>query len=246
MWVPLVTSAASAPVAEPPAAAFEAAYARLAVQRVALGAPPAQLDDLPIVEVPPGREAAGTRFAVMLSGDGGWAGIDKGIAAALVKQDVPVVGFDSLRYFWTVRTPQGLALDLDRLIRYYAAHWRRSEVILIGYSQGADVLPFALNRLPAKTRASVRLAALLGPGQKASFEFHVTNWIGASGERPIAPEAQRLSSSTTLCIYGSDERDSLCPLLAPEHAQILALPGGHHFGGDYDALATRILSAAPR
>ena len=128
----------------------------------------------------------------------------------------------------------------------YAARWRRSEVILIGYSQGADVLPFALNRLSTQTRASVRLAALLGPGQKASFEFHVTNWIGTSGERPIAPEAQRLSASTTLCIYGTDERDSLCPLLAPEHAQTLALPGGHHFGGDYDALAMRILNAAPR
>jgi len=102
---------------------------------------------------------------------------------------VPVAGFDSLRYFWGPRTPEELAADLDRVIRYYAAHWSRSEVLLVGYSQGADVLPFALNRLPAATRAKVRLTALLGPGQKASFEFHLTNWIGPSGDRPIAPEA---------------------------------------------------------
>ncbi|WP_428421512.1 virulence factor family protein [Methylibium sp.] len=242
-WTPLPQgTAAAAEGGMPPG--FEAAYARLAAHRASLGAPPAQLADLPIVELP--SSAAGTRFAVLLSGDGGWAGIDKGIAAALVKQGVPVAGFDSLRYFWTARTPEGLAADLDRLIRYYAARWQRSEVLLIGYSQGADVLPFAVNRLPARTRAGVRLTALLGPGQKASFEFHVTNWIGASGERPIAPEAQRLSASATLCIYGTDERDSLCPQLAPRHARTLALPGGHHFGGDYDALAARILESVPR
>lgn len=244
-WEPLP------PAATAGTAGFDAAYARLAAHRVSLGAPPAQLADLPIVEVP-ATAAAGSdagnarRFAVLLSGDGGWAGIDKSIAAALAKQGVPVAGFDSLRYFWSARTPEGLAADLDRLIRYYAARWQRSEVLLIGYSQGADVLPFAINRLPARTRASVQLTALLGLGQKAAFEFHVTHWIGASGDRPIAPEAQKLSAAGTLCIHGSDERDSLCPQLAPKHVRSLALPGGHHFGGDYDALAGRILEAVPR
>lgn len=246
-WVPLPSGATAG--SEGPTG-FDAAYARLAAYRVSLGAPPAQLAHLPIVEVPATAAAGGDagnarRFAVLLSGDGGWAGIDKSIAAALAKQGVPVAGFDSLRYFWSARTPEGLAADLDRLIRYYAARWQRSEVLLIGYSQGADVLPFAINRLPARTRASVRLTALLGLGQKAAFEFHVTHWIGASGDRPIAPEAQKLSAANTLCIHGSDERDSLCPQLAPKHVRALALPGGHHFGGDYDALAGRILEAVP-
>jgi len=246
--------AASVPGAKPTPVAsaanretFEAAYERLAAERVALEAPPAQLADLPIVEVPttaPPAAADTQRFAVLLSGDGGWAGIDKAIAASFAKQGIPVAGFDSLRYFWTARTPEGLASDLDRVIRYYAARWKRREVILIGYSQGADVLPFAINRLGGKTRASVKLAALLGLGQKASFEFHVTNWIGPSGDKPIAPEARRLAAANTLCVYGADERDSLCPSLAPQHARLLALPGGHHFGGDYDALAARIREAA--
>ncbi|CAN5802033.1 virulence factor family protein [soil metagenome] len=227
-------------------AAFSKAYARLAVKQAPLGPPPAQLADLPIVEAPVAANVPGSRFAVFISGDGGWAGLDKGIAAALVAQGVPVAGFDSLRYFWTARTPEGLATDLDRVIRYYAARWRRSDVILIGYSQGADVLPFAFNRLPASTRANVRLTALLGPGQKASFEFHVSNWIGPSGDRPIAPEAKKLSAATTLCIYGVSERDSLCPELTPRNARALALTGGHHFGGEYDVLAGRILEAMPR
>jgi len=38
------------------------------------------------------------------------------------------------------------------MIRYYLAHLAKKRVLLIGYSQGADVLPFAVNRLPAATR----------------------------------------------------------------------------------------------
>lgn len=231
--------------AEPAAAgsAFDAAYAKLAVRQAAPPPPPAQLADLPLIEPP--TPGPGKRFAVLLSGDGGWAAIDKGLAAALLAQNVPVVGLDSLRYFWSARTPDGLAADLDRVIRHYAARWKRPEVILIGFSQGADVLPFAINRLPPATRASVRLSALLGLGQKASFEFHLANWIGPSGDKPIAPEARRLAAAETLCIYGSEERDSLCPQLAPLHVRALTLPGGHHFGGDYAAIAGKILEAVP-
>ena len=233
----------AAPSADP-SAAFAQAYREAARPQVALGAPPAQLADLPIVEVP--VSGKGKRFAVLLSGDGGWAGIDKSLGNAFAAQGVPVAGFDSLRYFWSARKPDELAADLDRVIRYYAARWGRSEVLLVGYSQGADVLPFAINRLPRATRASVRLTALLGPGQKASFEFHVTNWIGPSGDLPIAPEALKLSAASTLCIYGLEEKDSLCPQLAPAHARVMPLAGGHHFSGEYDALAARILEAMPR
>jgi type IV secretory pathway VirJ component len=231
------------------ASSIEAAYAKLAVKQAAPPPPPSQLGNLPIVEVPVPDQAGaepGRRFAVLLSGDGGWAGIDKGIAAALVAKGIPVAGFDSLRYFWSARTPEGLAADLDRIIRYYAARWKRSEVLLIGFSQGADVLPFAINRLAPDTRASVRYTALLALGQKASFEFHFANWIGPGGDKPIAPEASKLSAAATLCIYGSDERDSLCPTLAPAHVRALPLAGGHHFSGNYDVLAARILDAAPR
>lgn len=218
---------------------FQAAYETLAAKEKGLDPPPAQLADLPVIELP--VPTPGQRMVVLLSGDGGWAAIDKGIAGGLVHQGLPVVGIDSLRYFWARRTPEGLAADLDRVIRYYADKWRRSDIILIGYSQGADVLPFAVNRLPARTRARVKLTALLGLGQNAAFEFHVTNWIGPSGDKPILPEAQRLSAADTVCVYGQDEKDSLCPSLAPAHAKPLALAGGHHFGGDYDALASKLL-----
>lgn len=227
-------------------AGFDAAFAKLAAHRAALDLAPTQLADIPVVEVPATGPGQATRFAVLISGDGGWASIDKRLAASLAKSGIPVVGLDSLRYFWTARTPDGVAADLNRMIRYYAARWKRPDVMLIGFSQGADVLPFAVNRLPAATRSAVRLTALLAPGKKAAFEFHVTNWIGASGDRPIEPEARKMAG-TTLCIYGVEERESaLCPdIAAMPEVKVVATAGGHHLGGDYDAIAARIIEAVP-
>ena len=77
---------------------FLEAYDRLAAKAdAALPPPPASLADLPLVEV---RAAtAGPTFAVLLSGDGGWAGLDKKVAAALAEKGIDVVGVDSLALF---------------------------------------------------------------------------------------------------------------------------------------------------
>jgi type IV secretory pathway VirJ component len=224
---------------------FDAAYAKVtAGHPISLPAPPASLSDIPVIEVPATAGHADL-FAVLLSGDGGWAGIDKEVAHALSEHGIPVAGLDSLRYFWSPRTPQGLARDLDRTVRYYAAHWRKQQVLLIGYSQGADVLPFAVNRLPPATHTLIAMTALIGLGRTAAFEFHVTNWLGSDTGLPVRPEMDRLSSGRTLCLYGKDDTDSICAQLSPAHARVIQLPGGHHFGGDYDGLAELILRQVP-
>jgi type IV secretory pathway VirJ component len=222
---------------------LSAAFGKLSATNVAaLPPPPASLSDVPVVEVP----AAGRSdlFAVLLSGDGGWAGIDKELAAALAAHGIPVAGIDSLRYFWSPRTPEGLAHDVDRTLRYYGAHWHKSRALLLGYSQGADVLPFAVNRLPPSTRAALALTVLIGLGPDAAFEFHVANWIGRSGGLPVRPEMDKLAGNATLCLYGKDDSESICPKLAPAHARVIQLAGGHHFGGDYEGLASLILQQA--
>ena len=205
---------------------------------------PDELQDLPVVEVR--ARSAGDAFAVLLSGDGGWAGIDKDLAAWLAARGVAVVGLDSLRYFWTARTPAQTAHDVERIIEHYARQWGRRRVLLIGYSQGADVLPFVINRLGDATRERVQLIALLSPGLAASFEFHLSSWTGGDeGDHPIRPEAQKLNATRTLCIYGEDdEKESLCPQLTPGVMRVQRLPGGHHFNGAYDEVAALILAGA--
>ncbi|HEY6642332.1 AcvB/VirJ family lysyl-phosphatidylglycerol hydrolase [Povalibacter sp.] len=222
---------------------FVDAYDKLAsANTTILPAPPTTLADLPLIDVKATGNGNPRVFAVLLSGDGGWAGLDQKVAAALAAHGIPVVGLDSLRYFWRKRTPAGLAQDLDRVLRFYASHWNRSRALLIGYSQGADVLPFAVNRLPPASHSLVVQTVLLGPGEKASWEFHLGNWLGGDRDAvPIAPEASRLQADRTLCLYGAADKDALCPKLPATSVTALELPGGHHFDGTYDRLAELIL-----
>lgn len=223
---------------------YNTAFARLAEQaKPRLPPPPKDVSDLPVIEV----AAQGTPmdvYAILMSGDGGWAGLDKDVAAALAAKGIAVVGVDSLRYFWSPRKPEGLAADIDRLIRYYSTHWNKKRVLLIGYSQGANVLPFVLNRLPDAALKQVALAVPMGLEEKAAFEFHLTNWVGASGDMPILPEIEKLADRRQmLCIHGEDEKDSLCAKLDSKNYRVAMLPGGHHFNGAYDKLAELIVEA---
>ncbi len=229
---------------------YTAAYDKLAADNPAtrIAPPPAGLSDLPLVEVPPlPGTAPSDIFAIIMSGDGGWAGLDRDVATALSAKGIPVIGLDSLRYYWTARTPDGLAADTDRMIRYYLAHLGKKRVLLIGYSQGADVLPFAVNRLSPAIRSRVALAAVMGMSTHALFEFHVSNWVSDDNSGPATlPEINRITGMPVLCIYGEDETDSLCPKLDPKKFTIVKLKGGHHFDGDYANLARQILAAAAR
>jgi type IV secretory pathway VirJ component len=215
------------------------------------GTPPVagggKLTGLPIVEVP-AHGQGGDTLAVVLSGDGGWAGLDREVAGGLAERGIPVVGFNSLQYFWTARTPDGTARDVERILRHYLAEWHRDKAILIGYSFGAEVLPFAVSRLPADLQERIRLVTLLAPGRKATFEFHVGDWLGLGDSGLlILPEVKKLAGKPLLCLYGKDEdpKESLCPEISPPLGRSMALEGGHHFGGGYQALASLILGDAP-
>jgi type IV secretory pathway VirJ component len=107
------------------------------------------------------------------------------------------------------------------------------------------VLPFAVNRLPDATKTSVALTAILGMSEHALFEFHVSSWISDDTSGPATlPEVNRITGMPVLCIYGEDERDSLCPKLDSTKFKIVKVKGGHHFDGNYAALAEQILAAA--
>jgi type IV secretory pathway VirJ component len=47
------------------------------------------------------------------------------------------------------------------------------------------------------------------------------------------------------CIFGKDEDDSPCRKLHGGDVRAVALPGGHHFDGDYAGVAQAILATLP-
>lgn len=207
----------------------------------------AALADLPLVELP--ATQPGELMAVIYSGDGGWRDIDKQIGEVLAAEGVPVVGVDSLRYFWRARTPEQIGADLARILAVYSARWQRPRVMLVGYSFGAGILPFAHNRLPADQRARVVQLSLLGVEPRAAFEFSVGGWLGDEpppGSPEVLPELQRIPAALLQCVMGEDEPHSLCRDPALAGVEIIRTSGGHHFDGDYQALARKLLDGARR
>ncbi|HSC76444.1 MAG TPA: AcvB/VirJ family lysyl-phosphatidylglycerol hydrolase [Pseudomonadales bacterium] len=204
--------------------------------------------DLPLVELPQEQGGAANYFVVIISGDGGWANIDKDIAGALGEQGVAVVGWNSLRYFWEAKDPDVMSADLARVIRYYQRHWGRSKVVLVGFSLGADVLPFMVSHLPADVQQAVSGLALLSPSQDVDFQFHVSDWLESdSGDpNPLLPEMEKISRIPLLCVYGDDDDETLCQQLTESSGRhIVRLPGDHHFDGDYNTVTQLLLSQFP-
>ena len=204
------------------------------------------LTDLPLIMVPAKQPA--DRLAVFYSGDGGWAGLDKAVSAQLAAAGVTVIGVNSRGYFWQKRSPEESARDLGRILQFYL-HDRptQEQVILVGYSTGAEVLPFMANRLPEALRARIASIALIAPGRDATFEIHLTDWIPGTHTAglPLTPEVERLGLPV-LCLWGEGDRSALCPELPAVHATTVLIGSGHHLGGEYQEIAAHILSFAAK
>ena len=200
---------------------------------------------LTILDAKPTRDT----MAVIYSGDGGWRDIDKEVGDVLQQQGVPVVGFDSLHYFWSERDPQVTADDLAKVMSYYRKHWNVRNVLLIGYSFGADVLPRTFNLLPAGEKAHVRQVTLMALSHMVDYKVSVLGWLGASGDGkggdPL-DDIKRIDPALVQCIYGTDEEDDACPQLKGTGVDVIGIDGGHHFDEDYPALTRRVLDALDR
>jgi len=192
----------------------------------------------------PAARAADT-VAVMLTGDGGWRRIDREVTRPFAAAGVAVVPFDTAAYYRTPRTPEESAAALAEIIRGAQRRWQARNVVLIGYSRGADVLPFMINRLPPELRREVRLIALLGLEPSIAFQYDppwtFAYWFRHRRQFAVLPEVEKLQGA--MCFYGAKERDSLCPLLDPSRFTIVREPGGHHFGGRYKEIGEAILRA---
>ncbi len=221
---------------------FFVAYDALVAKREAARAPKvAVLTGLPLIERP--VETSSTTLIVMLSGDGGWSTLTERVTDELNANGSPVVGWNMLKYFWTAKTPQRAGDDLAAIMRYFSDAWHMPNVILAGYSMGADVLPAMVNRLPVAQQRQIRSVILMAPGRATDFEFHIGGWLQhvPRNAQPIAPEVANLPAEIRLtCIYGLDDAArSLCTQIDPARSGLTleALPGAHHFDGDYAALA---------
>ncbi|QHG66556.1 virulence factor family protein [Pseudomonas putida] len=195
---------------------------------------------IPVVEVPAGQTT--DTVTLFLSGDGGWRDLDRDVAGEMAKLGYPVVGIDTLRYYWQHKTPEQSAADLSELMQHYRQKWGTKRFVLTGYSFGADVLPAIYNRLPAEDQQRIDAVVLLAFARSGSFEIEVEGWLGKEGqEAPTGPEMARLPASKVVCVYGIEETDESGCTDKTAVGERMKLPGGHHFDENYPALAKRLI-----
>lgn len=186
-------------------------------------------------------------MAIVMSGDGNWAESVQAITRTLNAAGIPVVGIKSRAYLTSgSRTPESATRDVERILETYLAGWKVDSVLLIGYSRGANILPFVVNRLQAGLRARVGLLALISPSVRASFEFHFSD-LFSSKVRPtdldLGSEVARISGVRVLCMSGADDEVALCPKVDPGRVTVIIKPGGHHLDKDFSTIGTEILDA---
>ncbi|WP_138471921.1 AcvB/VirJ family lysyl-phosphatidylglycerol hydrolase [Poseidonocella sp. HB161398] len=184
--------------------------------------------------------AAGRRYAIFLSGDGGWARFDDRIADILATRGMPVLGISSLKYLWTARSPAEIAADLARLDAAARTRLGRDRPVLIGFSMGASVLPFALPHLPPEMADRLAGVVLLSPEARTGFEIVVGGWLGRqTGSADVVAALGALPPGMkVLCLHGETDAASACPGAA--ETTRVTRPGGHHMENDYPGLAAEI------
>ncbi|WP_314410778.1 AcvB/VirJ family lysyl-phosphatidylglycerol hydrolase [Pseudomonas kuykendallii] len=201
-----------------------------------------QGEAMPVVDVP-AKDPVDT-LSLFYSGDGGWRDLDRDVAEQMAQHNYPVIGVDTLRYYWQRKSPERSASDLAALMKHYQETRGVKHFALIGYSFGANVLPAIYNRLPAATQDTVSSLILLAPERSVGFEIEVQGWLGkVNQEAPIGPELSKLPAAKVLCVYGVEEKAETGCTLGELSGQPLELPGGHHYDQDYPALAARLLDA---
>jgi len=201
---------------------------------------------LPLTELRAPHPTSKT-LAIILSGDGGWADLDQRVGLRLQSRGIDVIGFDMRDYLRSGRRdPASMGADVGRVARRYMALWQLDSVALIGYSRGADVAPFVANRLAPDIRSRLSFLGMLTLLERVSFVYHFWDlWSTKSGKHdtPILPELEKLRGMQIVCIYGTDEKESLCRTAPDGLMTVIPRKGKHHFDGNYDALADLMYDA---
>ena len=214
------------------------------------------------VIAPAGRDDV---LAVIYSGDGGWADLDRQLGNAFAARGIPVLGVSTFKYYWRSRTIEESAAQLDALLTERMQRLGKRRLWLIGYSFGADVLPSIVAHLRPAHRAAIAQLVLLAPSRDVTFEIELEGYMIKQGwfvehfkrlmqhinpiehERALPPLLALHGQPPVTCYYGLDDADdSLCTAPgAPRWLQVRPKPGDHHFAGGYLPLAKELLQELP-
>ncbi len=206
------------------------------------------VEDIPL-KVLPAEIESGFPLFVFISGDGGWNTFDESFCKHLTQKGIPVVVLDARKYFWKSRTPEETTGDLVAMIGTYGKILKRDKFVLAGFSFGADLVPFLLNRFPAGIKGSLALSILISPDKTCDFEIHLSDMLNlgiSKGKYNVINEVQKSDLKKMVAVFGNDENKDNQQAFKQTGIKVEILPGNHHFDSGYEALAELIMTEMKR
>ena len=165
--------------------------------------------------------------AVLLSGDIGFLGASPRVARAVETTGLPVYAVSSLAAFRERKTiPQTVAI-IERAVNETKARYGADKVLLVGHSFGADAVGAALPDLSPEVRNSLLGVVLIVPSDRVYLRADPSTWSYRGPPDASLDRVRSVNWVRILCIYGLQERDSLCPSLHGPKVRVVGLAGGH-------------------
>lgn len=201
-----------------------------------------QAQDLPLKEWPANADDKPLIFYI--SGDGGMNKFSTSLCEKLNKKGFDVIALNARSYFWDKKTPERTATDINNLLAKKLNERKNEQIVMIGYSFGADVLPFILNRLPKNTDDKVLVSYLLASSGSTDFEIHWADIFGSNTKRSmdVVSEINKLTDEKVVIISASDDKTLAVNRITLKRFTHEVLPGGHHFDGATDEIVKAMLT----
>lgn len=198
-----------------------------------------------------GERRAGGRGAtlvVFLTSDAGWPGLNTALPKALADAGYPTVAWNSLRYYLAQRSPREAARDLERLLAVEMRRRPFARWAIVGYSHGAGVLPFLVNRLPQARRETLAAFVLLAYPGIGIFRFRPSGWLlrTADDDLPATDEVARMPRVPSLCIAGEGDPIRDCRSIERFGIERRLLPLGHGLAAATDEIAGMVVETLDR
>ncbi|MGJ7031419.1 AcvB/VirJ family lysyl-phosphatidylglycerol hydrolase [Niabella hirudinis] len=173
-------------------------------------------------------------LVLYISGDGGFNSFTNDFCNGISQAGYAVTALNSRSYFWDKKTPEQAGADLTAYLEAALKNRPNRQLLIIGYSFGADVMPFILNRLGTPAKGHVLRTILLAPSATTDFVIRISDMWGSAKKRSmdVVAEINRAAGQRIVAILPGDDKNFPVPAVKSGSFKAVVLKGGHHFGGD--------------
>ncbi|MBC7557371.1 MAG: hypothetical protein H7195_10460 [Chryseobacterium sp.] len=181
-------------------------------------------------------------FIFYVSGDAGFNTFSKSLSDELFKRNYDITALNSKAYFWKLKTPAETTKKISQYLTQKLKGRKNQKIVLLGYSFGADISPFIVNRLPKDLREKIVSVVLLDPSKTADFEVSLQGMIfdKARGDYEVLPEVNKMDVPKTLIIRSDIGLKFPVNKVTVRNFSEKHLPGNHRFNYNYSELSSLI------